>query len=64
MWDRIPEAEDTFPHGTPGINVLHMDGSVVFVEYNAYNTPNNFPATYICAETFCRDVPRLSVDCY
>lgn len=64
MWDRIPESGSDFPHGQRGINVLHMSGHVTFVEYDPYNGPGNFPATYISAKTFCRDRPRLSVDCY
>jgi len=64
MWERIPERDKDFPHGSRGINVLHMDGSAIFVEYDPYNAATNFPATYISAQTFCRDAPRLSGDCY
>ncbi len=64
MWERIPEFDDEFPHGKKGINILHMDGHVMFVEYNPYNAATDFPVTYISAQTFCRDVPHLSIDCY
>ena len=64
MWERIPESDDAFPHRRRGINILHMDGHVKFVEYDPYNAATDFPVTYISAQTFSRDVPRLSVDCY
>jgi len=64
LWDRIPESPSDFPHGRRGINVLHMHGNVEFIEYDPYNPSGKFPATYISAQTFSRDAPRLSVDCY
>ena len=64
LWERIPEFDDEFPHGRKGINVLHMDGHVMFVPYDPYNGAADFPVTYVSAQTFSRDVPRLSVDCY
>ena len=64
MWDRVPLDDWEFSHWPAGINVLHQDGHVQFVPYSPLSNSSNFPATYIAAETFGNDVPRLSVDCY
>lgn len=64
MWERIPEFDHEFPHRSRGINILHMDGHVMFVDYDPYNAASDFPVTYISAQSFCRDIARLSMDCY
>jgi type II secretory pathway pseudopilin PulG len=64
MWDRVPLEDWMFSHVPMGINVLHGDGHVEFVRYTPLSNASHFPATYIAAETFGNDVPRLSVDCY
>ncbi len=64
MWDRIPLDPEMLPHANAMINVLHMDGHVEAIRYAYNNGSNNFPATYVCAQTFARDVPQLPRDCY
>ncbi|MBX7256122.1 MAG: DUF1559 domain-containing protein [Candidatus Hydrogenedentes bacterium] len=64
MWDRVSEYDDEFSHTPLGINVLHMDGHVEFVNYSAYNDSSWFPATRVCAETFGSVLPRMPSYCY
>jgi len=63
MWGRVPLDDWEFSHRPAGTNVLHQDGHVQFVPYSPLSNSSNFPATYIAAETFGNDAPRLSVDC-
>ena len=64
LWDRVPLDPEMLPHANAMINVLHMDGHVEAVPYAHDNGSNNFPVTYIAAQTFGRDVPQLPRDCY
>lgn len=63
MWDRVSEFDEEFSHNPLGINVLHMDGHVQFVEYSVYNDSSWFPATRVCAETFGSVLPEMPGYC-
>ncbi len=64
MWDRVSEYEEEFSHTPLGINVLHMDGHVQFVNYSVRNDSSWFPATRVAAETFGSVLPRMAGQCY
>jgi len=63
LWDRVTPDLADMPHRPLGINVLHMDGSVLFVPYSPLNNSSNFPATRLAAITFGADVPRMPPGC-
>jgi prepilin-type processing-associated H-X9-DG protein len=64
LWDRVPLRPNEFAHVPLGINVLHMDGHVEFVNYSHYNNSSYFPATRISAETFGSVPPHMPGHCY
>ncbi len=64
LWDRVPLRPEEFAHIPIGINILHMDGHVEFVEYSHYNNSSYFPATRVSAETFGSVPPQMPGYCY
>ena len=63
MWDRVSPKPEEFNHVPGGSNVLHIDGSVEFVRYGAYNAGHMFPLTYTIAQTYGRAVPAMPEGC-
>jgi prepilin-type processing-associated H-X9-DG protein len=64
VWDRIGSEGKETNHVPAGANVLYADGHVEFRRYSYYNTPEEFPVTWVSAAVFGDSIPALSRDCY